>query len=169
MIITDVIGDIPTRSNGSNLNIDAAWFNAFKTTALNMPHPKKIILTHEDFTAAATTEEISDAINLRLAAREQLEWVQLKHSEAFAGPSITAFTLEVGITGNTSLYTPDPFDVFQAVADSARIRENHWRQPESYSADTSVIIKGTATGANVSALTAGSCEIIYWSTLLPSD
>lgn len=165
MVIERFASGLPIRRNSDRLNIDAAWFNVFRS-AIQARGCTKVTLSHEDFTAAAESQALVNA-NLILMPREQIEWVQMKHTVAFAGGSISAFTLKLGIASNASLYTPVAFDVFQAVGDTVRMRESFWDQPLNYSASTALQILGEATGDDVVNLTIGTCEIFLFTTTLP--
>lgn len=110
------------------------------------------------FQTAATTI----ALNLySLPAGAVVHAHKIKHSTAFAGTSVTAVTLSVGISGTAAKYAP-AFDVFQTVSGTAT-QLSTTAGTESDSAATQITATMTATGANLSALTAGQVDV--WALL----
>lgn len=92
---------------------------------------------------------------------------RLKHTVAFAGPSITDMSCVVGIAGTTNLYAAD-LDIDAAVADTTL---NQAGVPAAAGhAAVAVIMTIGSTGANLSVLTAGSVDfyIAYLSVTTPS-
>lgn len=79
---------------------------------------------------------------------------------AFAGPSISAMTVSLGVTGTATFFTA-AFDIFQAVGNTV-LQETSMFKSGSAIAVT-VLANFVATGANLSALNAGSVDLyIYW-------
>jgi hypothetical protein len=119
------------------------------------PTWQKVTVAHTAFQTAALTNTIT---LLSLPASGIVHAARIKHSVAFAGTSITAYIVSVGITGALQDIA-DNFDVFQAVADTSF--ELVGSGVRSYASATSTDIKITATsvGANLSASSAGSVNV----------
>ena len=114
----------------------------------------EVTITHADLTAGATTQ----AINLwTLPAGAKVIGSYVKHSEAFAGGSISAMTVSVGkSTGGATFYTA-AFDVYQAVA-ATTFQDTDQRESPTTAADV-VTANFTSTSDNVVNATAGSVLI----------
>ena len=109
---------------------------------------------HAAFSAAATTK----AVNLfTLKAGQIIHGIKTKHSTAFSGGAISAYTISVGISGTAAKYAA-AFDVHQAVSATAFQLTSDFVS-ESAGADTQVTATATSTGANLSAATQGSVDI----------
>ena len=101
--------DIPTRTNGPE--IEASWFNIIKTVLSSMlgstgtggqvPVWTKYTVTHTQLQAAALTNDIT---LLTLPILGSIQSIFMKHTVAFAGTSITAYEISVGITGTLDKY-----------------------------------------------------------------
>lgn len=152
--------DIPTRLNGQD--ILASWFNILKTAGQNSGW-KKYTFTHTQFQTAALTNTLEC---FSLAAYETLDTVLIKHNTAFAGTGITAYTIQVGITGTLDKYG-GPFDVFQAIGDTVK-EINTVTDIESFSGSTSIKITAISSGANLDQSTAGSVDVWVKKSLVPS-
>lgn len=113
----------------------------------------KVTKSHTDFQAAATTNNIEI---YSLAAGAMLHGVVVKHTTAFAGTGITAYTLSVGLTGNLAKYAT-AFDVFQAIADTTLQASDNFAI-ENWGAVTSIRGAAVSTGGNLNASTAGAVE-----------
>ena len=104
---------------------------------------------------------VSAAVDLfSLDAGGVIMAVKQKHSEAFAGGSITDLDVEVGISGTVDKYCGS-FDVDQAVADGTFIL-NTIEHANDTSADAGGVMiqtAWTAVGDNLDALTAGSLDV----------
>ena len=99
-----------------------------------------------------------------LTASDVIHGVLLKHTASFAGTSISAAKITVGIPGSPDRYVAD-FDVFQTVSAGA-VSLNRLFECE-FSA-TSLIVSISLTGGNLSALNAGSIDIYVQKSKLPS-
>src|SRR6185369_15391374 len=97
---------------------------------------------------------VGDVQAFSLLARMTLEGIVIKTSTPFSGPGITGVTLSLGLVGDLAKYL-SPYDAFAAVAGSNLGLANEL-QLESFTAATSVRLAAIATGANLSALTAGA-------------
>ena len=94
-----------------------------------------------------------------------LDSVIIKHNTAFSGGTSTAYTVEVGLTGNTNQYAA-AFDTFQATGNTVRSVTNVMDVP-NFGATTDVIITARSTGDTLDNITAGSVDIYIRTFLLP--
>ncbi len=121
----------------------------------------KYTIASAQLSAAATTNDIE---LFSLPAGGVIHEVRTKHSVAFAGGAISAYTISSGITANLVKYA-SAFDVFQAVAgDTMQLSSG----PHTENADsaTSVRVAAVSTGANLDAATAGSVDVdVLWSVI----
>lgn len=119
----------------------------------------KFTATHTQLQAAGLANNIT---LFTLPAGAILEDVKIKHSTAFAGAGITAYTVSVGITGNLAKYA-SAFDVLQAVA-ATTMQVSSGTFTESHTATTAVKIAAESLGGNLDASTAGSVDVWvrYW-------
>lgn len=122
--------------------------------ATGTPRWRRFTVSESDFTAAATSEAIT---LFTLGAGEVIHAVKIKHSAAFTGGTLSAFTLEVGISGNSTKYA-SAFDVFQAAADTA-FQVSSVVDSENHGSGTAIEITATSTGDNVVSATAGAAEV----------
>jgi hypothetical protein len=119
---------------------------------------------YQDLGAAATTQTINlpwnagavNPQNFTIPRGGKLLGVMIKHTQAFAGPAISAMTVSVGIAGSVTLFTA-AFDIFQAAADGT-LSETALFKSGSI-APVPVTLTFTSTGANISVLTAGSVDV----------
>lgn len=125
---------------------------------------RKITITHTQLQTAGLTNNIT---LLTLAPREMVKSITLRHSTAFAGPSIASYTLSVGIAGTLTKYLAAK-DVFTAVTDTlfygALAAAN---SVESYANPVALKIAAVAVGANLSVSTAGVVEVWVETIQLP--
>jgi len=122
----------------------------------NVARWTKVTLGFADFSTAATTLDLE---GLLLGAGGAIHAVKVKHSEAFAGGAISAYTIKVGIVGSLGKYST-AFDVFQAVGDTVLQGTFDQAFAETHAAGgTSVRIGATSTGADLDAATAGSVDV----------
>ena len=124
----------------------------------------KVVVSALDFTAAAVEESID---LFQLPPGGIVEAIKAKHSVAFAGGAITAYTVEVGSAALTQKYM-SAFDVFSAPSPT-----NHKvatsGDEESHTVATPIKVTGKSTGGDVVDATAGTVEIwIKASTVLAS-
>jgi len=97
------------------------------------------------------------------AANTVIHKAIIKHSAAFAGPSISAFTAGLGVAGDVAGIVT-AFDVLQAVGSTK------FKEEAKFSEDLAavgVVLSLTATGANISVLTAGALTVWVCSSVLP--
>ena len=119
----------------------------------------KYTVSYSDLSAAATTNDVE---LFSLPAGGVIHGVKIKHSTAFSGGAISAFTVSVGITGTLAKYA-SAFDVFQVVANTTQ-QISSTVGTENHGAATSIKIEATSTGANIDQATAGSVDVwVMWS------
>lgn len=136
----------PAGSNATNVGSVPQWVKVGSAIA------------HTAFQTAATTNSIT---LFTLVPAGVIQAVKIKHSTAFAGAAITAYTLSVGIGGTVAKYA-SAFDVFQAVSNTA-FQLSAVTGSENHGAATPITITATSTGANLSASTAGVVDV--WALL----
>ena len=122
---------------------------------------RKFTKTYTNLSAAATTNDIEI---LSLAAKQVIEAVVIKHSAAFTGGAIIAYTVSVGITGNLTKYA-GAFDVFQAPGNTV-FQISSVVGMENYGAATSIRLAATSTVGLLNAATAGSVDVWIKTSLL---
>lgn len=119
--------------------------------------------TSADLTDADTSE---DEVLFNLPARGKVWAVNIKHSTAFSGGTLSAMTVSVGDSSSPTLYAT-AFDVFQAAGDTAF--QDGPASPNFVSstwAARDVFARFTATGDNMNNVTAGSVDIhVCWLVL----
>lgn len=151
-IVSDAIpvggGEGQVLAKRSTTDFDTQWVSV--STLL------KASKSYTDFQTAATTVAIT-AVTLAEAAL--LKSVVLKHSTAFAGTSITAVTVSVGVSGDAGKFINE-FDVLQATGDTV-FEMDMVNYIGSFGSTTDILITMTAVGANLSALTAGALDIFF--------
>jgi hypothetical protein len=108
--------------------------------------------------AALAAAALTNSITLfNLQAGGVIQGVKIKHSTAFSGGAISAYTVEVGVAGDTARYAA-PFDVFQAVSPTT-YETTGGLGGESHTGATAILITATSVGANLNAAAAGSVDI----------
>lgn len=107
-----------------------------------------------DFTASANTETID---LFTLPALTEIQKIIIKHTTAFSGGTSTAFTVEVGITGETDRYA-SAFDVFQTVANDTFLNST-MSFIENFASTTAVKITANSTGDTLDNISIGSVDI----------
>jgi len=122
---------------------------------------RKYTVGYADLAAASTTNDVE---LFTLPAAGVVHAVKMKHSTAFEGGAISAYTVSVGIEGTLAKYAA-AFDVFQAVDNTTFAVSDAELAGESHvPAGTSVRAAATATGADLDAATAGSVDVwVLWS------
>lgn len=121
-------------------------------------------VTFAQFSAAAATNAVT---LFALPPKGCVHAVRIKHSVAFGGGAISAYTVAVGISGTAAKYAA-AFNVFQAVSDLAAAKQiSATIGTESDLTATNIIATATATGANLNAATAGSVDIWVLTSVAP--
>lgn len=119
---------------------------------------KVATLSFSAFSAAALANSIALFV---LPAGGVIHGIKIKHTVAFAGPSISAYSISVGIAGSNAKYA-SAFDVLQAVASNAFQLSDNFIAEDDVST-TQVTATATSVGANLSAANAGAVNI--WALL----
>lgn len=81
--------------------------------------------------------------------------VSVKTTTAFAGGSLSALTVSLGISGSATRFTA-AYDIFQAVADTTIQETAMWKLGQASAIAGGLILTFTPTGDSCSAATAGA-------------
>lgn len=114
----------------------------------------KVTLTYTDFQTAATSKTVTVRT---LPSNRTLFSVIAKDSIAFLGASISALKLDLGIVGDTTKFLSG-YDLLAAVSAGNQASALTVYYP---GVSTGIIATVTATGANLSALSAGSIDFYF--------
>jgi hypothetical protein len=136
-------------------------------TAAQMPTNSQVWTKYTvPFTSAQTASTTNAVTVVSLTAKQLVCGVVEKHTTAFAGTSISGLTVTVGDSNGTSTtYSPVAFNLLQTVSNTAFVANNVLGMA-SFAGGT-VQANFTSSGANLSALTAGSLDIDVCITTLP--
>lgn len=136
-------------------------------SAAQMPTNTQVWTKYTIPFASVQTAATANAVTVvSLTARQMVCGVVEKHTTAFAGTSITGLTVTIGDSNGTSTtYSPVAFNVLQTVSNTAFVANNVIGMA-SFAGGT-IQANFTATGANLSALTAGSLDLDVCTTTLP--
>ena len=147
-------GQTQTPVYGQNSNV---------TPGGNVPACAKYTKTFADLTDADTEE---DEVLFNLPALGKLTGVEVRHSLAFSGGTLSAMTVELGesVTPDDDLYVP-AFDIFAAASATNLQDQDMFLSPTSAASD--VIARFTATGDNMDNVTAGSVDFRVCWVVLP--
>ncbi len=115
---------------------------------------KKFTVLETAFTAAATSESIT---LFTLAAGEIIHATKIKHSASFTGGTLSAWTMEVGISGVEDKYG-SAFDTFQAAADTT-FQISSVFGSENHGSGTTILLTARSTDDDVLDATAGSVDV----------
>ena len=132
----------------------ARYINSLLGARSFIPQWVKITVTHTQLQAAALTNSITLCA---LPAGVMIQGIKVKHSAAFAGPSISAYNVKVGISGTLAKYTA-AFDVLQAVAGTT-FQVTAVLGMEDQDNPVNLLITATAVGANLDVSTSGSVDV----------
>lgn len=140
----------------------ASWFNLLRTAGLASSGWERFTVAHTALQTAGLTNDIElDTLD----AKEILTGAYIKHTTAFAGTGITAYTLSIGITSDLDKYMP-AFDVFQATGDTVFNAES-LMDSEDFASTTSIRLAATSVGANLDQSSAGAVEVYLLRSVLP--
>jgi len=114
---------------------------------------QKFTVTHTPLQTAATSNAIT---MFDLIPGGIIHGVKLKHGVAFAGGSLSAYSLSIGIGGNATKYL-GASDVFVAPGSSAYL--SSVVGTESQTAVTPILLTSTSVGDNLSASTGGTVDV----------
>lgn len=115
-------------------------------------------LTNASFSLGATTNSIT---LFTLPAGGVVHAIKIKHSVAFGGGSLSAYTISVGISG-TLAKLASAFNVFQA-ASATTFQLSTALDEENESTGTAILATAVSTGGNLNTATAGNVDI--WALL----
>lgn len=121
---------------------------------VDIPAWVKYTVAYSQFSTAALVNSIT---LLTLPAGGVIHGVKIKHSVAFGGGAISAYTLSVGIVGELEKYA-SAWDVFQAAV-STYFQMSNVLGSEDHANTAAIKITATAVGANLSAATGGSVDV----------
>jgi hypothetical protein len=119
-----------------------------------------VIKTYADFSTAALTNSV---VLFIAPPRTIVRNVKTKHSIAFSGTAITAYTVSVGVAGALEQFSSQ-FDVFQAVAGNT-FQLSTGIGSFSHTAGTNILATATSVGANLNAA-AGTGSVEFTIELL---
>jgi len=126
------------------------------------PRWRKSTLTFSDFSSASTSFSVT---GVTLQAGEGVDAVLIYHSTSFGGGTISAYTVEVGISGAEDKYS-SAYDVFQGVAGTTSHSSSTLNVP-NYLATTDVIVTARSTGDNLDQASTGSVDVYVRTFTLP--
>lgn len=115
------------------------------------------------YTSFQTSTTINSVVARTLPATRSIFSIIAKHSQAFTGASISALSLDVGLSA-AATYFLSGFDVAQAVSGTAQASYVGLYYP---AAETDIYVRLTATGANLSALSQGTLVLYFQESIVP--
>lgn len=116
-------------------------------------------LSYEDFSAAGLTRTVTVRT---LAANRTLFSILVKHNTAFSGGSVSAVTLDIGISGDDDRFITS-FSVSQAVSASAQDSIITVYYP---AVATDITVTATSVGGDLNTLTAGSVDLYFLESIV---
>lgn len=132
------------------------------TAGDRIPYWRKYTKTFTDFSTAATTNSID---LFQLPAGGVILAVKLKHSAAFTGGALSAYTISVGIVGTLAKYLAAQ-NVFAAPG-ATNYGIGATIGGESHTASTAIKATATSTGGNLNLATAGSVDVwVLWGVVV---
>lgn len=117
------------------------------------------------FSNLSDTDTANDIELFSLPAKGVIHEVVIKHTTAFSGGTISAYTISVGIVGNLTKYA-SAFDVFQATSNTV-FQISTSNNMENFGAATSIRIAAVSTGDNLNNAAAGSVDVYVRTSTLP--
>lgn len=149
---------------GSDGQVLVADSSSSEGISWDFPNPRwrKYTYTFSDFSSASTSFSVTA---LALQSNQGIDAVVVHHTTQFSGGSITAYAVEVGITGNTDLYSK-PQDVFQASSGTTRRVSNVLDIP-NLAATTDLVVTAKSGGDNLDQATQGSVDVYVRTFELP--
>lgn len=117
---------------------------------------QKKVISYTDLQTGSTS---NTATILSLPPGAVLTGLFVKHTTAFVGTLITDVIANIGIASDHARFIEN-FDLFQSVSDTAfdNVTLNYLN---SWASSTNIILQAISTGANLSALSAGSVTVYY--------
>ena len=114
----------------------------------------KVSKVFGDFAAAALENDIEI---FNLIQGRKLIAILMRHEQAWAGGSISAVEVELGIAGELDKYVFEPHDIFQATGDKI-FSDNEINTLEDWNNDTSIRANIRAVDDNLDQLNAGTID-----------
>jgi len=165
MAAGDTFAAVPTRSNGQK--VLASWWNLIRTAGIALeaeaPRWDKLTFTHTQFQTAGLVQTIE---LVSLVSKGVLDAFAIQHTTAFAGTGITAYSIQLGITGTLDKFS-GAFDILQATGNQVGLYVPVGGI-ENFGAATSLKITATAVGANLDQSSAGSVDVYVLKSTLPA-
>jgi hypothetical protein len=151
----------PVGTDGTVLTADSTTSEGIAWANTN-PRWRKFTVDYSDLSSASNSFSVTI---FSLLAKEGLEYVLIHHTTAFSGGSISAYTIEVGQTGDSDDYAK-PFDVFQASGNTVKKMTNIVDLP-NFGTTTDVTVTGRTVGDTLDNATVGSVDIYVRTFILP--
>jgi len=148
-------------SDGQVLEADSGEAPGLKWGDKN-PRWRKFTYSYSDFSTAATSSAVTA---FSLQAGEGIDAVVVKHTTAFSGGTISAYTIEVGQSGDTNEYA-QAFNVFQAVGGTVAMHSSFLDVPD-FGTTTDVVVTARSTGDNLDQAAAGDVNVYVRTFVLP--
>jgi hypothetical protein len=121
-----------------------------------VPFWRRYRITYDQFSTAGLTNSIT---LFSLPPGYMIHACKLKHSEVFDGPSISSYTISVGISGTVAKYLA-AFNCHNAVAATTfGLSTSTMIGSENHDAAVDILASATAIGANLSTATTGIAEV----------
>lgn len=142
-----------------NFGYTVSGSTASQVTAETVQSMKAVTIS---YTALQTAATVNTVVARTLPANRSLFSIIMKHSQSFTGALLSAVRADVGITGDPTKFI-NAFDIQQATAASAQDSSLLIYYP---AAETSINVRVTSVGANLSALTQGSLILYFQETIV---
>ena len=180
MSAVDVVDELPVTTKGDILIYDNAGVDRFPIGSDDQilvadssvdagmkwetknPRWRKFTYDHSDFSTGATTFSITA---FSLAAGEGIDSVIVRHTTAFSGGSISAYTIQVGVSADLDNFA-SPFNVFQAAGGTVSSVGNFIDVP-NFASTTDFVVTADSVGDDLDQASAGSVDIYVRTFLLP--
>ncbi len=148
-ITVDADGRITAAASGSAATGTAVW--------------QKFTKTFADFSTAGTSNSLT---LITLDAKSYVENYLIKHSTAFAGGALIGYSVDLGITGNTTLWH-STFNVFQATGNLVYVTQAAVLADPYRHVAVNVLLTANCGGANLDQATQGSVDVWLKIAVLP--
>jgi hypothetical protein len=154
-LTTSVVGII----NSSNLPSPISFANLPESIV----RWQRIDLDFSDLSASAATNQVTIS---SIQAGEFLESIVIKHNQEFSGGSISAYTINLGITGELDRYF-DGINVFQAPSGTLFHTQSFAAEIKDFSNPVDIILTANSTGDDLDEATQGTLSVWVKRGLLP--
>lgn len=147
-------GDVESLTVGAGLEISGGALQVSSTpVAAGPPVWVKVTKTYSDFATASTSNTITV---YSLPIRGMVHQCVIKHTTAFSGGAISAYTIDVK---QASISYTGPFNVFQAVGDTTFAQGGSIDTIYNFGSTTAISAEATSTGDNLDQASAGAVAI----------